>query len=88
MGTVLIDTFSECQRGRFRRLAFPYGERKQPEGLTEEVFGYRFAEKRSKCGEPLPTSLRLATLPKGEGKESPNINSPLGFQKPKYSVIF
>ena len=49
-----------------------FGERKQPEGLTEEVFGLPLTEKSKKCGKPLPTSLRSATLPKGEGKESPS----------------
>ena len=54
----------------------PLWGRWQPEGLTEEVFGCRFSEKRSKCGEPLPTSLRSATLPKGEGKGASNANLP------------
>ena len=53
----------------------PLWGRWQPEGLTEEVFGYRFAEKRKKFGKPLPTSLRSATLPKGEGKEASNTNT-------------
>ena len=32
--------------------------------------------KNKKRGKPLPTSLRSATLPKGEGKESSNTNLP------------
>ena len=52
----------------------PLWGRWQPEGLTEEVFGYPLAEKSKKGGEPLPTSLRSATLPKGEGKELQSTN--------------
>ena len=52
----------------------PLWGRWQPEGLTEEVFGCRFAEKSKKRRKPLPTSLRSATLPKGEGKDTSNAN--------------
>ena len=55
----------------------PLWGRWQPEGLTEEVFGVAFCEKakQMQCGsEPLPTSLRSATLPKGEGKNAINNN--------------
>ena len=62
MGTVLIDTS--------QRLAFPFGERKQPEGLTEEVFGLLFAEKNEKTAKQETSPDLAAPLPSPKGRAS------------------
>ena len=58
------------------RLRLPLWGRWQPEGLTEAVLQGVFQEIHE-CGRPLPTSLRSATLPKGEGKRARNTHLPL-----------